>query len=53
MASHEDAERRALEGELKALEIAWKEAEEVADISDRLLLPDSIRDWMDRLKLPF
>jgi len=50
MASHEDAERRALEGELKALEIAWQEAEDVAAISDSLLLPQSVRDAIDRFK---
>lgn len=36
MAAHEDAERRALRGELKGLELAWKEAEEIAAIADRL-----------------
>jgi hypothetical protein len=50
MASHEEAERRALEGELKALEIAWREAEEVATISDSLLLPESIREKLERLR---
>ena len=39
MALHEERERRALEGELRALELAWKEAEEIAAISDSLLLP--------------
>jgi len=37
MAAHEDAERRILEGELVALEAAWREAEELAAISDSLL----------------
>lgn len=41
MAANEDAERRALEGELRQLEIAWKEAEEIAGIADSLLLDDS------------
>jgi hypothetical protein len=50
MATHEEAERRALEGELKALEIAWKEAEEVADISDSLLLPSSVLETFQKLK---
>lgn len=36
MAAHEDAERRALEGELEALQAAWKEAEEIAAIADAL-----------------
>jgi len=50
MATHEEAERRALEGELKALEIAWREAEEVASISDSLLLPASVRETFERLR---
>ncbi|HEX8693566.1 MAG TPA: hypothetical protein VF746_14180 [Longimicrobium sp.] len=32
----EERERRALEGELKLLESAWREAEELASIADRL-----------------
>lgn len=42
MALHEEEERRALEGELWRLEKAWEEAEEIAAISDNLLLPDHI-----------
>jgi hypothetical protein len=37
MAANEDAERVALEGELDQLRDAWREAEEVAAIADRLL----------------
>jgi len=37
MAAHEDAERLALEGELRALEAAWRNAEEIAAIADNLL----------------
>ncbi|MGI8497866.1 MAG: hypothetical protein ACR2OG_09840 [Gemmatimonadaceae bacterium] len=37
MAANEDAERRALEGELAELQSAWREAEEIAEISDGLL----------------
>ena len=37
MASNEDAERRALRGELAQLKEAWREAEEVAAIADHLL----------------
>lgn len=37
MAANEDAERRALAGELAALREAWKEAEEIAAIADELL----------------
>lgn len=36
MALHEEAERRALEGELAILEAAWRDAEEIAGIADRL-----------------
>ncbi len=41
MASHEEQERRALEGELAILEAAWREAEEVAGIADDMFLPDA------------
>lgn len=37
MAANEDAERRALKGELRQLEDAWREAEEVAAIADHIL----------------
>jgi hypothetical protein len=46
MALHEESERRAAEGELAALEGAWREAEEIAAIADNLFLPDAIRAWM-------
>ena len=52
MASHEDAERRALQGELKQLEDAWREAEEIAGISDDMFLPEEIRDRLAQLKRP-
>ncbi|HEX2187884.1 MAG TPA: hypothetical protein VHG51_03250 [Longimicrobiaceae bacterium] len=45
MALHEESERRALEGELSALEAAWREAEEIAAIADALP-----HDPLDRLK---
>ena len=41
MALHEEQERRALEGELWVLERAWREAEEIAAISDSLLVRKS------------
>lgn len=44
MMAHEDAERRALEGELTRLEAEWREAEEVAAIADNLLLPERVRN---------
>jgi len=45
MALHQETERRAMEGELKLLEVAWREAEEIAAIAD--VLPD---DPLERLK---
>ena len=50
MAAHEEAERRALEGELAELEQAWREAEEIAAISDRLLIPESVEAWIRRIR---
>ncbi len=50
MISHEDSERRALEGELYLLEEAWKEAEEIAAISDNLFLPSDISTRLTELK---
>jgi len=47
MALHEEDERRALEGELWRLEQAWREAEEISAIADRLLLPDAAIDKPD------
>jgi len=48
MALHEEQERRALEGELWRLTRAWEEAEEIAAISDSLLLPDGTGDFIER-----
>jgi hypothetical protein len=39
MALHEEQERRALAGELVELELAWRQAEEIAAIADNLLVP--------------
>jgi hypothetical protein len=50
MVSHEDSERRALEGELYLLEEAWKDAEEIAGISDDLFLPEEISTRLAELK---
>ena len=50
MASHEDSERRALEGELHELERAWKDAEEIAGIADDMFLPDSVTTALARMK---
>lgn len=50
MAAHEESERRALEGELAELERAWREAEEIAEISDSLLVPTAVEEWLRRLR---
>jgi len=49
MATHVDVERRALEGELAALEASWKEAEEIAAIADSLTLPEQVMTRLERL----
>jgi hypothetical protein len=36
MALHDESERRAMEGELAALEDAWRDAEAIARIADAL-----------------
>ena len=46
MALHEEQERRALEGELWLLERAWREAEEIAEISDNLFLPEGTEEFI-------
>lgn len=50
MATHEDQERAALEGELAALEARWKEAEEIAGIADNLFVESSVIRSLDGLK---
>jgi hypothetical protein len=50
MVSHDESERRALQGELAILEEAWKEAEEIAGISDDLFLPEEISQQLAKLK---
>jgi hypothetical protein len=50
MALHEEAEMRALHGQLAELERAWREAEEIAGIADDLLVPASVRDVLGRLR---
>jgi hypothetical protein len=48
MVLHEEAERRAMEGELAELEAAWREAERVAGIADDLLLPPNVRAFLEK-----
>ncbi len=50
MALHEEAERRALSGELWRLEHAWKAAEEIAEISDNLLVPTEAEEFVAKLQ---
>jgi hypothetical protein len=50
MVANEETERRALDGELSLLEAEWKEAEELAAISDDLLFPNHLRDRLRRWK---
>jgi hypothetical protein len=48
MATHEDSERRAMEGELALLEAAWRQAEEIAKIADNLLVPSSVDEFLEK-----
>jgi hypothetical protein len=50
MSLHEEDERRALEGELSILEDRWREAEEVAAISDDMFMPSGVDAMLKRLK---
>ncbi|MEO7104352.1 MAG: hypothetical protein ABI311_13235 [Gemmatimonadaceae bacterium] len=50
MVTHEDDERRALEGELAVLEARWKEAEEIAGISDNMFMPSSVTEWIRKVR---
>jgi hypothetical protein len=50
MALHEEAERRAMLGELDELERAWREAEEIAGIADNLLVPESVDEQFRKMK---
>ena len=50
MALHEEAERRAIQGELADLERAWREAEEIAGIADSLLTPETVDESYERMR---
>ncbi|HEV8600032.1 MAG TPA: hypothetical protein VGQ69_11775 [Gemmatimonadales bacterium] len=50
MGAHEDAERRWLAGELLELEEAWRAAEELAAIADRLGLPEEVEARLAALR---
>ena len=51
MALHEEQERRAMMGELKQLENVWREAEEIAHISDTMFDTPKLESDLERLKL--
>jgi hypothetical protein len=50
MAVHEERERLALHGELAELERAWLEAERIARIADKLLVPDAVTQRLAQLR---
>ncbi|HEY4216405.1 MAG TPA: hypothetical protein VGM67_04670 [Gemmatimonadaceae bacterium] len=50
MALHESSEQHALDEELASLERAWREAEEIASISDALLLSTHTSERLTELK---
>jgi hypothetical protein len=50
MALHEEAERRAMAGELALLEAAWRDAEEIAAISDNMFLPAGVQLSLEKLR---
>jgi hypothetical protein len=50
MALHENAERRALEGELTGLRDEWRLAEDIAKIADEMFVPPTILHGLQRLK---
>ncbi len=50
MAVHEESERLAMQGELHALERAWRDAEEIAKIADDMFLPANTDEDLERLR---
>jgi hypothetical protein len=50
MAMHEDNERRALEGELAALEAAWQQADEIAKIADDMFVAPNVEARLEALR---
>lgn len=48
MALHEEAEQRAMEGELAELTAAWRQAEQIAGIADDLLLAPPVKVFLDK-----
>jgi hypothetical protein len=50
MALHEEEERRAVDGELSALDLMWRHEERLAAIADRLGLPVELEDQLEALR---
>jgi hypothetical protein len=50
MAAHEETERQALQGHLKWLERRWRDAEEIAEIADNLLVVPSMEFYLETLR---
>ena len=50
MALHEEQEMRALMGELVELELAWREAEEIARIADDMFVPADVESTLARMR---
>jgi hypothetical protein len=50
MATHEEQERRALDGELAELERAWEAAEEIARIADGMFVAPEVATKLEALK---
>lgn len=48
MALHEEQEMRAMMGELIELELAWHEAEEIANIADNMFVPQTTEQFLER-----
>jgi hypothetical protein len=52
MALHEEQEMRAMMGELVELELAWREAEEIAGISDDMFVPKATEEFLEKHRPP-
>lgn len=53
MVLHEESERRALDGEMHALEARWRDAEEIAAIADALLVSPEVDARVTELRKRF
>jgi hypothetical protein len=51
IALQEEQERRALGGELAALEAAWRQAEAIAEIFDELLVPRKVEETLAAMRV--